>query len=305
METVNEEEAEEIAGQLPEYCALLNDIANKANDVNNHVTTLHQYIKRQEFSTEKGISLLELKFHLMLNYLINLVQIMLLKAKGESILPQQEGEGGSLAVDRLIELRVVLEKMRPLEMKLKYQIDKLVKAASSTGLAVSVNDPLNYKPNPNNLVPKIKESDGRSIGSNPGKYVPPKVRAMPFEDDTQKEEKKREKKRRKALQSSLVEDLADELSEAPREIKEVTRVSYQRKRERADEMEKSKYEEDYFVRMQGKKRQRTEGMTETIDDLLDFGSGRTIKDKKRKGRASKIGKKAVKKFKSRVRKGKR
>lgn len=49
-------------------------------------------------------------------------------------------------------------------------------------------------------------------------------------------------------------------------------------------MEKSKYEEEYFVRMQGKKRQRTEGMTETIDDLLDFGSGRTIKDKKRKGR---------------------
>lgn len=95
--------------------------------------------------------MLELKFHLMLkyvsnmivwphlmslvySYLINLVQIMLLKAKGESILPP-EGEGGSLAVDRLIELRVVLEKMRPLEMKLKYQIDKLVKAASSTGLA--------------------------------------------------------------------------------------------------------------------------------------------------------------------------
>lgn len=303
MDTLTEED-EEIAGQLPEYCALLNDITNKANDVNDHVTTLHQYIKRQEFSTEKGISLLELKFHLMLNYLINLVQIMLLKAKGESILPP-EGEGGSLAVDRLIELRVVLEKMRPLEMKLKYQIDKLVKAASSTGLAVSVNDPLNYKPNPNNLVPKIKESDGRSTGSNPGKYVPPKVRAMPFEDDTEKEEKKREKKRRKALQSSLVEDLADELSEAPREIKEVTRVSYQRKRERDDEMEKSKYEEEYFVRMQGKKRQRTEGMTETIDDLLDFGSGRTIKDKKRKGRVSKIGKKAVKKFKSRARKGKR
>ena len=60
---------------------------------------------------------------------------MLLKAKGESILPPQGAEGGSLAVDRLIELRVVLEKMRPLEMKLKYQIDKLVKAASSTSLA--------------------------------------------------------------------------------------------------------------------------------------------------------------------------
>ena len=51
-------------------------------------------------------------------------------------------------------------------------------------------------------------------------------------------------------------------------------------------MEKSKYEEDYFVRMQGKRRQRTEGMSESIDNLLDFGSGRTIKDKKRKGKVT-------------------
>lgn len=64
---------------------------------------------------------------------------MLLKAKGESIQPPQEGTLGTAcvgcsAVDRLIELRIVLEKMRPLELKLKYQIDKLIKAASSTGL---------------------------------------------------------------------------------------------------------------------------------------------------------------------------
>lgn len=61
------------------------------------------------------------------SYLINVVQLMLLKTKGESI-------STSSTVDRLIELRVILEKIRPLEMKLRYQIDKLLKAAS-TGLA--------------------------------------------------------------------------------------------------------------------------------------------------------------------------
>ena len=67
---------------------------------------------------------------------------------------------------------------------------------------------------------------------------------------------------------------------------EVTRASQQRKRERDEEKERNKYEEDYFVRTQGKKRQRVEGMTETIDDLLDFGSGRkSIRDhKKRRGK---------------------
>ena len=56
---------------------------------------------------------------------------MLAKTRGESI-------NGAPFVDRLIELRVVLEKIHPLEKKLQYQIDKLVKIATtgSTGLTI-------------------------------------------------------------------------------------------------------------------------------------------------------------------------
>ena len=55
--------------------------------------------------------------------------------------------------DRLVEIRTVLEKTRPIDQKLKYQVDKLVKAAV-TG-ATSENDPTNYKANPDNMLIKV------------------------------------------------------------------------------------------------------------------------------------------------------
>lgn len=47
------------------------------------------------------------------------------------------------SIDRLIEIRAVLEKIRPIDVKLRYQIDKLVKSAISG--TSSTLDPLNYK----------------------------------------------------------------------------------------------------------------------------------------------------------------
>ena len=62
--------------------------------------------------------------------------------------------------DRLVEIRTVLEKTRPIDQKLKYQVDKLVKAAV-TG-ATSENDPTNYKANPDNMLIKVRfDRDGR------------------------------------------------------------------------------------------------------------------------------------------------
>lgn len=49
------------------------------------------------------------------------------------------------SIDRLIEIRTVLEKIRPIDYKLRYQIDKLVKTAV-TGVTNS-KDPINFKVN--------------------------------------------------------------------------------------------------------------------------------------------------------------
>lgn len=53
-----------------------------------------------------------------------------------------------------MEIRTILERMRPIEHKLKYQIEKLLKLATEGKLGE--NDPLQFKANPNNLISKVR-----------------------------------------------------------------------------------------------------------------------------------------------------
>lgn len=123
-----------------------------------------------------------MKYYSLLSYLINLTYVVLRKCSGEKI---EEDP----SIDRLIEIRTVLERIRPINHKLKYQIDKLVKTAV-TGTASS-SDPSNFKANPDALVGKIdassEDSDSEpdedvSKPKKSGVYVPPKLAAVPYGD---------------------------------------------------------------------------------------------------------------------------
>ena len=93
-----------------------------------------------ELDTQEGISLLSLKHHMMLSYLQSLSLLTARRAIGDSLLersaPQASfsskdraarGAGVGDRVDATVEARVVLEKVKVLEGRMKYQIDKLVR----------------------------------------------------------------------------------------------------------------------------------------------------------------------------------
>lgn len=133
------------------------------------------------------------------------------------------------AIDRLIEIRTVLEKIRPIDYKLRYQIDKLVKTAI-TGTS-SASDPNSFKPNPSNLISKLgeeaaanddesdsddsddepkaatsssqkKRSSKESSGGGSGVYVPPKLSAVHYDEGDSKAERSRkqlERAKKRAL----------------------------------------------------------------------------------------------------------
>ncbi|KAK0658862.1 Uncharacterized protein DIS24_g4536 [Lasiodiplodia hormozganensis] len=87
-----------------------------------------------------GISLLDVKNELLLSYLQNLVFLILLKLRNNEKTgnkkQQDGGESTEDVVKKLCELRLYLEKgARPLEGKLKYQIDKVVRAADDAARA--------------------------------------------------------------------------------------------------------------------------------------------------------------------------
>jgi U3 small nucleolar ribonucleoprotein protein LCP5 len=86
---------------------------------------------------KEGISLLDVKNELLLSYLQNLVFLIVLKLRSQlvSLASEKQNKDEPLdihdeVVKKLVELRVYLEKgVRPLEGRLKYQIDKVIRAA--------------------------------------------------------------------------------------------------------------------------------------------------------------------------------
>lgn len=79
-------------------------------------------VKAGGLATTDGISYLEAKHMLLLSYCVNALFYMLLKLEGR---PVREHP----VISRLVQLRSFLDKLRPIDKKLEYQIGKLVKAA--------------------------------------------------------------------------------------------------------------------------------------------------------------------------------
>lgn len=79
-----------------------------------------------------GISLFDVKNELLLSYLQNLVFLIVLKLRARK--EEQELGPQDEVVQKLVELRIYLEKgVRPLENRLKYQIDRIIRAADDAG----------------------------------------------------------------------------------------------------------------------------------------------------------------------------
>jgi Sas10/Utp3/C1D family len=91
-----------------------------------------------------SVSFLAVKQQLLLSYCLDLSVYLGRKLKGQSIAEHP-------ATWQLLELRTLLEKLRPLDSKLKYQTDKLLRLAT-TGAAAPESDPLSFRPNPEALV---------------------------------------------------------------------------------------------------------------------------------------------------------
>ena len=194
-----------------------------------------------------GISLLDVKNELLLSYLQNLVFLIILKLRNEP----DNAALGIEATKKLNEQRVYLEKgVRPLEGKLKYQIDKVLRAADEAerslatrkALPKQLNDDeavngdadsdasdssdldtsapaaegqaipdISYQPNPANLLRKADSAAEKATkATNSGAYRPPRITATSMPSATRSEPKTRNRK------SHLIDEyIANDLSSAP------------------------------------------------------------------------------------------
>ncbi|KAJ1919881.1 hypothetical protein H4219_001661 [Mycoemilia scoparia] len=284
----------------------LGNMQKQAKQVRDVLEKLDQKVVNRELPTAQGISLLEVKFQTLLEYISDLSFISLLKLNGKPI-------ENHPVVKRLIENRVVLEKIKPLEQRLRYQIDKLLRLASlddepkaetkSSHSSKGEVDPLAFKPNPGLLltrddddsdneqdgdISKIKKSKNSDLESDisededptkGGVYKAPKMVPVPYEEDaTLKVRRERAEQRimEKAARSRLVQDLMSEYDHRP-EVSAVSGngsgVGTRDAMGEKEATERLRYEEDNFTRLgvnRKQKRRLKEGFKRLDDEFSNL-----------------------------------
>lgn len=142
-----------------------------------------------------------------------------------------EDTEGTAAVHALVKLRLLLEKVRPMESRLKHQIQKLVRTASKTTVQRDTGedadddeeiDSLAFRPNPNALASTSTSrarpsADGADEEDASGAYRPPKVAPVVYNPDARQSRREREKNRLPSRSSALLADLSVGMSSNPYE----------------------------------------------------------------------------------------
>lgn len=223
----------------PELLALLEDYVQKSQELNDmQLGMLKQKLVGADIDSETrdGLSLLEVKNHLLLNYLLNLSFYFYMRLSGVEI---DESEiDVHPVVESLVELRLFLEKLRPLEVKVRYQVDKLIKAAVMAETAPEIqhetqkidsNDPLIYRANLRNFDVQDNESvllSGKREEQEDGIYRPPRITPVHYDGDSMSKDarrKKRDEERQvhaNAPSRAIIRELMTEMQDAPEEIRD-------------------------------------------------------------------------------------
>lgn len=165
-----------------------------------------------------------------------------------------------LAVPMSAVLTCNLWRSSPLDRKMKYQVDKMLKVALSDGKGL--DESLNYAPNPDQLVgqdgvggdeddDEENASDGEGGRGKDGVYRAPRLASVPYEEDERaavKQAKKDERTRKRLQKSTILSELREEFSERPTEIL-ASGTSVLDKEIAREDAEKKKFEEERFVRL--------------------------------------------------------
>ena len=248
-----------------------------------------------------GHSLLDVKVQSTVHYLVRLLHLLRLRLSGDSIAAEP-------SVDELCELRIVLERIRPLEKAVAYSIDRLLSTTATPsapvkGRTTAKADPLSYRPNPLDLLPSSAlPSSTRTPAAAPAapaaRTHPESPPASPTPAPSSPSASAlyrpphhipsaplRERRRGagvSARSSRLAQALSAELSNGPEEIRHEG-VGYGEMNERAaSDDERVEYEERMMVRLidtkADKKKRKERERRKALEDVDDYDDLRKFVD---------------------------
>ncbi|KAI9168568.1 hypothetical protein H9P43_007941 [Blastocladiella emersonii ATCC 22665] len=261
------------AAPADQFLAVVKEIQATAAKVRDAVPGVHEKIA----PTSKGLSFLEVKNQSIITYLISLCHLMSAKLDGQE-------PAAWASMDALLESRVLLEKIKPMESKLKYRIDKLLKLAE-TG---EQKDALSFKPNladfdadaaADEMDGGDSEDEERTAAAKAGVYRPPKLAPVRYEEGgAAARQRVNQRAVAAASRSRLMRDLEEEFGDAP-EVRTAGLVeSAATEQIDAHFAERTAFEEDNFLRLNltrkdkklAKQRERVSMGDEVRELMADF-----------------------------------
>lgn len=280
MEAATKEEHIQVKEkEAPQLATVLKEIKEGLDIVRNKVQALTAKVKTNNFPTTEGISYLEAKHLLLLSYCQSLVFYLIRKAKGLSIEKHP-------VVRSLVEIRLFLEKIRMIDKKLEYQIQKLTRDAGSARDQVDVSeneskaskkpeDNLKYRPNPDLL-----ESKTDMLAQNGGVYRPPKIAPMIMEEDKMSKQERnalrRQKETLRKAKHGFMKELIDDMEDRPAEVKEYAGLDSWESQRYVEQFEdRARQEEELFTRvpLTKKEKRKQKDLKKSRNGLLGLTDG--------------------------------
>jgi len=276
--------------QAPALAKTIQEITRSVQIARDKIVPLSQRAQEKDISTTEGMDYLEVKYQLLLDYCIYLTYYMLLKTKGQPVADHP-------VLKELLRTRILIEKIKPLDNKLQYQIEKLLKMANQhvdpEVAFKNIDTKLRAGPNLKAfLKPKEEGEEAQDPSEQP--YQISKNRSTHYEDRKEKKQKEQERALKRAANSRMAKFVNEMVGEEPEEQDlDISKDLLGHKKKTQDE-EVTEYEETYFTRLdrramekkeKSQKGARGRGKNQDYDDVLggleDFATFSALRDNNR------------------------
>lgn len=134
------------------------NLREQANSARELFNTIQDELNHREEDLKDGLSFLDMKNDTLLSYMIDVCNIVIRQVRGETI-------EGHRSVERCVEYRVILEKIKAIDQKLAYQLNKLITLPENASLEDQRIDVRNLDIDIDNL-----EACDKDVSSNDGDH---------------------------------------------------------------------------------------------------------------------------------------
>lgn len=268
-------------------------ISSLAESLTHKIRAVEEQSLRENVSEQdSGLAYLETKLELLISYCIDVQFYLLFRTEGGNIASHP-------VIDQILLLQGVFERLKPIDSKMKHQLDRLVQLVTleATGHVLAPNaesEEVGLRPRLDNLVAVGAESGDEEENANlsskgreseSATYQAPRLAAVPFEEDTRKdakEAKRIERMKGRLRQSETLRSVRSEVLGLPEEVAGGTSGVMSlgenaRARLMEEDREKQEWEEDHMIRRQvtkAEKKRRKHLLAESsrLETIADVGS---------------------------------